>query len=319
MDESTKSTIERAFSDGRSDRPPIRKVETGKVEVTKPNPLSTTGRSQRLGEMLIERGLLKEEQLSQVLAYQQTHSVSFGVAAKQLGFLSDDQLNDALADQFGYPHISKSDTKVSTELVAAFEPNGEFAESLRSLRSDLIAVLPRNKKSAATLAVLSPRHGDGRTHLLANLGIVFAQLGKQVLLVDGDLRKPRLHEMFKLSNDCGVSVMLSGRDCSTDARLLPAFPGLHVLSAGPTPPNPQELVSSDRMTSMLHSVSRSYDFVLIDTPAAAHFADAENLAEKADATLIIARRNKTETRAVLDLARRLRKKNITVAGCVLVA
>lgn len=277
----------------------------------------TDSQSKRLGDVLRDRGLLDDEQISKISDFQGRNQVSFGTAAKQLGFVREDAIKQALATQFGYPVAPLEDQTLGAELVTAYKTDSPYAESMRRLRSDLLATVKRGNPLA--LAVVSPRAGDGRTHLVGNLAIVFAQMGKRVLVIDSDLHRPRLQELFKVPNDVGMSLVLSGRQCPDPVQGVAHFEHLSVLTSGPLPPNPHELVSGDRMAEIIASARRHYDVILVDTPAANVYSDAENIALTVGAALVVARRNRTKLVELIELSRRLKNKDVNVLGTLLVA
>lgn len=285
---------------------------------TTPSADVIVGRKEKIGELFVEQGLLNEKQLAKVLERQKKSGASFGVTAQKLGYLTESEVNAALSAQFGFPCVPAGDKSYSPELVAANNPDDPFSEQLRSIRSELLAHRRQNAH-AMIVAVVSPQRGDGRTHFAANLAVSITQLGKSVLIIDADLRSPRMHEVFKLPNNCGVSMLLSNRRCDGPIQDLSYFPDLKVLTSGPTPPNPQELVSSDSMRALLQSAQSRYDVIIIDTPPSTRYADAENIARFCETAVLVARRNKTGIHRLHDLGRRLRKKEVDVAGCVMVA
>jgi protein-tyrosine kinase len=273
--------------------------------------------SKRLGDVLRDRGLLDEAQISEISSFQEQHQVSFGTAAKRLGFVREDAVKQALATQFGYPLVPLTDHTLGAELITAYKTDSPYAESLRRLRSDLVA--KSNNARPLALAVVSPRIRDGRTHLVGNLAVVFAQMGKNVLVIDADLRRPRLQELFKVPNEVGMSLVLSGRECPDPVQGVAHFERLKVLTAGPLPPNPHELVSSDRMRDMLTAAKRHYDVILIDTPPATSYSDAENISTIVGSALVVARRNRTKLVELIELSRRLKAKKVNVLGTLLVS
>src|SRR6185295_31397 len=117
------------------------------------------------------------------------------------------------------------------------------------------------------LTIVGTERGEGRSHLAANLAVVFSQLGERTLLIDADMRHPRQHELFKLPNKSGLSSMLAGRTERNEAQRIPAFLDLSVLPSGATPPNPVELLGRPVFTQMIEDYAGEYDVILLDTPA----------------------------------------------------
>jgi capsular exopolysaccharide synthesis family protein len=148
---------------------------------------------------------------------------------------------------------------------------------------------------------------------------VFSQLGEKTLLIDADLRNPRQHELFKASNNTtGLSSVLAGRTKPNDAifrvgKLL----GLSVLPAGATPPNPQELLSRDIFSLMLDEYRKSYDIIIIDTPAAVGSADVQTIASRVGAALLVANIHTTRQAELSNLAANLQNFNVDIVGSLL--
>jgi len=171
-------------------------------------------------------------------------------------------------------------------------PQSDLVEPLRALRSQL-SLRWVNGVGRRVLAITSPGRGEGRSWLAANLATVFAQMGERVLLIDADMRHPRQHVFFNLNNSVGLSALLTGRaGREIVCRIHPQL-RLFVLPAGLRAPNPQELLGRPVFEVVLSSFSDQYDLVILDTPSTTEAADAQILAARAGAALIVARRNHT--------------------------
>ena len=200
------------------------------------------------------------------------------------------------------------------ELVPHERPRTLISETYRSLRTALLLSSARELK---VVAVTSAMAGEGKTATAANLAVVLAQLGRQVLLVDCDLRKPRLHQVFHVSNRFGLVNQLTA-SADPDAVYLPTeVPNLWLTPSGPIPPNPSELLASDRMREWLRSVRARFDFVVIDTPPALAVTDATIVGMLVDGVVLTLRSGKV-TREEARLCRdRLRQAGIKILGAVL--
>jgi polysaccharide biosynthesis transport protein len=200
------------------------------------------------------------------------------------------------------------------ELVPHERPRTLISESYRSLRTALMLSSARELK---TIAVTSAVAGEGKTATAANLAVVLAQLGRQVLLVDCDLRKPRLHQVFRVSNRFGLVNQLTATAEPETVFLPTEVPNLWLTSSGPIPPNPSELLSSDRMRDWLKAVRTRFDFVVLDTPPALAVTDATIVGMLADGVVLTLRSGKV-TREEARLCRdRLRQSGIKILGAVL--
>jgi capsular exopolysaccharide synthesis family protein len=175
---------------------------------------------------------------------------------------------------------------VADKLVAALHPKSPISEAYRVMRTNLqFASLDKPIRS---LLITSPNPGEGKSTTLANLGIVLAQSGKRVVLVDTDLRRPVQHKAFGLPNKQGLTDVLLLDELALDGHLQPtAVPGLRVLTTGPLPPNPSELLGSARMGQLIKALEQEADVVLFDTPPALPVTDAAVLATQTDAVLMV--------------------------------
>jgi len=224
----------------------------------------------------------------------------------------------ALSMQFDYPYLSGPGRPVSDEVLVAYRPFSAEGERLRSLRSQLQLRWFDEAGKRTALAITGTRRGEGRSHLAANLAVTFAQAGERTLLIDGDLRAPRQHKLFKLENQMGLSNLLVGRMQDQVVKFVAGIPGLAVLPSGPTPPNPAELLGRSAFDRILEQSMSTFDIVLIDTPAMESGTDATLLARFAGAALALARTNSTRTAEFVDLVDHLGDSGVRVVGSVLV-
>ena len=282
----------------------------------KPAP-ATGGCGRSIGAILIDTGRLTADSAERILRLQKEQGKRFGDAAIELGLLGEDDIRFALASQFDYPYLAAGDSSLSHELVAAYKPFSPVVEQLRVLRSQLMLRWFDAEAQHKTLAIVSPGMSDGRSFIAANLAIVFSQLGERTLLIDADLRTPRQHELFKLGNNAGLSGLLAGRANAAAVVRVPTLLGLSVLPAGAVPPNPQELLGRPAFIETLHNLSRDFDVVIIDTPAASEYADAQTIAVRAEAAIMLARKNQSSLPAMALLARNLQQSGATLVGSVL--
>jgi capsular exopolysaccharide synthesis family protein len=200
------------------------------------------------------------------------------------------------------------------ELVPHERPRTLISESYRSLRTALLLSSARELKA---IAVTSAVAGEGKTATASNLAVVLAQLGRQVLLVDCDLRKPRLHQVFRVSNRSGLVNQLTATADPESVFLPTEVPNLWLTPSGPIPPNPSELLSSDRMRDWLKAMRARFDFVVIDTPPALAVTDATIIGLLADGVVLTLRSGKV-TREEARLCRdRLRQSGVRILGAVL--
>lgn len=288
--------------------------------MTSIKPLPATPRSddgvQLLGAILLDAGKLTVEDTERVMRLQETQALRFGAAAIELGLLKPGDIEHALARQFDFPYLIEGESAASKELIAAYAPFSPQVEVLRGLRSTLMLRWFAAHTRRRALAIVSPARGEGRSYLAANLAIVFAQLGERTLLIDADLRQPRQHSLFGLENRHGLSAILAGHGALAAPQPVPQLSHLDVLTAGATPPNPQELLGRASFAHMLERFGQDYDVILIDTPAGNDYADVQTLAYLAGGALLMTRRNHSSVKAAGRLTENLRELGVQLVGSV---
>jgi protein-tyrosine kinase len=269
-----------------------------------------------MGDILAELRNLTVEQVEKVLQYQRSKGVRFGEAAVALGLASKDDVLYALSQQFNYPYAPEERRKLSAELVAMNEPFSPRAEGFRALRSQLMMRLFTELPTSHALAVISPGVGDGKTYCATNLAVTLAQLGGRTLLVDADMRSPRVHEVFNLKAQAGLSSILSGRADKQVIQQVPGLPSLFVLPVGTTPPNPLELVERPAFGLLMRELVAKFDHVVVDTPGAVHGSDAAVIAARCGAALVVARKDASRTNDLRELVASLAGAPVKMAGVV---
>lgn len=270
-----------------------------------------------IGAILIDAGKLKAEDAERVLRLQREKGIRFGDAAKQLGLITDADIEQALSRQFDYPYLNRGESKVAEEVVAAYNPFAPQVEALRALRSQLVLRWFDSETAHKALAITSPGRYEGRSWLTANLGVVFSQLGERTLVVNADMRSPRQHLLFGVENRAGLSAALSGRGTPDIIQRVPALRDLSVLPAGTVPPNPQELLARPSFGQLLQQLGAEYDVILIDTPAGSQFADGQTVAVRAGGALMVAQRNTSRIGLLRSYADMLQQAGASVVGSVL--
>jgi len=277
--------------------------------------------SRSMGDILLASGRLSPANLQRILDSQAQNHTPFGEAAIALNLLNKADIDQALSQQFDYAYLSPTDTRLSPELVAAYQPFCAASENMRAVRSQLMLRWFNGDPARKVLAVVSAGKAEGRSFVAANLAIVFAQQGQRTLLIDADLRaKPERgqHSLFKLARGAGLSAVLAERaNLEAAVQAVPGLSNLIVLPAGGVPPNPQELLGKASFGQLLHRASQQFDVVLIDTPAGADYADAEVIAARAGAALMVARKDTSLLTAASQLAQRLQASGVALVGSVL--
>ncbi len=201
-------------------------------------------------------------------------------------------------------------------LATLLYPRSPAAEGFRHLRTGI--EFASNDTGLKLLLVTSAMPGDGKTTCAANLAVAFAQAGHSVCLVDADLRKPALHEVFGLPNLTGLSDLLRGDESTFEAATHPTeVTGLRILTSGLVPPNPAELVASPRMRAVLTSITGEVDLVILDSPPLQAVTDAAILASLAGGTILVAAAGKTRRALIVRARDTLARVGANVLGTAL--
>ncbi|MED3718833.1 CpsD/CapB family tyrosine-protein kinase [Geobacillus thermodenitrificans] len=205
--------------------------------------------------------------------------------------------------------------KAERNLITFDDPKSPISEQYRTIRTNIqFSFIDEPLRS---LMVTSSVPSEGKSTTAANLAVVFAQQGKKTLLVDADLRKPTVHYTFRLNNYAGLTSVLTNASPLSTA-LQDTFVGnLTVLTAGPIPPNPAELLSSKMMDRLLRELNEMYDLVVFDTPPVLAVTDAQILANKCDGTVLVVSSGKTEIDAAVKAKELLEAANAKLVGVVL--
>ena len=260
-----------------------------------------------IGKLLLDAGKLTTLQAEQTLALQKQRGIRFGEAAVELGYVQPKDIAEILAVQFDYPYLIREKSALDDKLVAAYAPFSPAVEALRSLRTQLMLRWFSFGQKCVMFA--SYERDAGCSLTVANLAIVFSQLGERTLVIDGNLRTPHQHSLFGLPNDSGLSDILAQRADVGAIQKVTSLVGLHILSAGSSAPNPQELLGRAHLGRLLDELQHEFDVVLIDTAPLQESSDAQLLAPPAQGVVMVLKKDSTPTRSAekLDAAMKLTK------------
>jgi polysaccharide biosynthesis transport protein len=195
------------------------------------------------------------------------------------------------------------------------EPKSVIAECMRAVRTNLLFMSP--DKPIRRMLVTSSGPQEGKSTTCINLGIAMAQNGSRVLLIDTDMRRPRLHKAFEVPNDVGVSSLVVGEGRLEDAIKSTLVPGLFVMPCGPIPPNPAELLHTKAFADLLDQLAGKFDRVVLDSPPVAAVADGLVLATLVDGVLLVVKSGKTNREVAKRTLRSLRDVKAPLFGAVL--
>ena len=222
-------------------------------------------------------------------------------------------------EKFGIPVISTIDLfKKKNETIVQNVMNDSsslIAESFKSLRTSVF--LSSADKPPKSILITSMTPGEGKPSVAACLAASMAQAGKKVLLIDADMRRPVQHKNFSLDNTSGLSSLLAGVSEQADSIRLNALENLDVISAGPIPPNPSELLSAAKMKAMLTAFSSSHDMIVIDTPPLASVTDPVILSQNVDGVIIVTWSGKTTNEILKKGLKQLTDVAAPITGVVL--
>lgn len=218
-------------------------------------------------------------------------------------------------DEFdGQETVTIDGRNLRTTLAMIVSPMSAPAEAYRRVRTNLQFARPDDE--VRTLVVSSADKSAGKTTTSANLGLALASAGERTVIVDADLRRPRLHKYFGVGREPGLSTTLYEEDPSLDP-FASDIDHLSVIPAGAEVPNPSEFLSSTRMKTFLERLEEQFDYVIVDTPPALLFSDMLGLAPHCDGTLLVARAGRTDGHAFDHTVERLRDIGANLVGCVL--
>jgi capsular exopolysaccharide synthesis family protein len=195
------------------------------------------------------------------------------------------------------------------------EPKSLIAECTRVIRTNLLFMSP--DKPFKRMLITSSGPQEGKSTTVINLGIAMAQSGNKVLLIDTDMRRPRLHKAFGVPNDVGVSSLLVGDGTIDSAIKTTEVPGLFLLSCGPVPPNPAELLHTKAFSDLLAQLGTRFDRIVLDSPPVGAVSDAVVLATLVDGVVMVLKAGKTQSDTARRTVRMLRDVKAPLFGAVL--
>ncbi|CAG1021245.1 Tyrosine-protein kinase YwqD [Patescibacteria group bacterium] len=268
-----------------------------------------------IGDLLVKEGKITRADAERIVQLQKEHGMRFGDAAKASALVTEEDIQQVLSQQFDFSFLSSQESGLSPELIAAYQPFSQQVEVLRTIRSQLMLRWFHHEKK--TLAIVSANENEGRSYLAANLAIVFAQLGERTLLIDGNLRQPRQHQLFNIKNSRGLSDLLVNRtNIESTIKVISELSNLSVLVAGTIPPNPLEIISRG-LNSCLTKFMSSYDVILLDTPAVSKGSDVQLLARSAGGALLLARQHETRLADMETMKIFLEKSGVVCVGAII--
>ncbi|MFN2341449.1 MAG: CpsD/CapB family tyrosine-protein kinase [Halanaerobium sp.] len=211
---------------------------------------------------------------------------------------------------------NKSQLDKSDKLVALYHQKSPATEAFRSIRTNLQFMSP--DKDLKVIMVTGAEAGVGKSTVASNLALTFSMTGEKAFLLDTDMRKPMLHKLFDLPNFQGLSSYLSGKEDDIDKLVTECkHSGTYLMPSGPIPPNPSEMLDSQRMVKLLDKLREREGVTIIDAPPLLPVTDSVLLSQKIDGVVLVAAANETKTEVYKKGLERLKQVNANILGTVL--
>ncbi|HWL26468.1 MAG TPA: CpsD/CapB family tyrosine-protein kinase [Ureibacillus sp.] len=204
--------------------------------------------------------------------------------------------------------------KKAPKLMTTAENFSYISEQFRTIRANI--TFSMRKQGVKTLLVTSATPGEGKSTNAANLAVVFAQEGKRVLLIDADMRKPVMHYTFRLMNGVGLSNVLTTMDYFEYSIQETFIDGLSVITSGPIPKNPAELLSSNNLKLLVKELEKQFDLIIFDAPPILAVSDAQILSNQCDGTILVVSAGKVDKSGVIKAKTALQSSQANVLGVI---
>lgn len=199
-------------------------------------------------------------------------------------------------------------------LITRENPKSPVSEAYRTIRTNI--QFAGVDKAMKTIVFTSTAQDEGKSTVVANLGIVMAQAGQKVVIMDCDFRNPTQHRLFKLQNKGLSNCIATGKDVLEIVQSS-GTPGLDILTSGPVAPNPSEILASNRMKTVIEELKEKYDYVLIDTPPVLPVTDSSVIGSIADGTILLTAWNQITPAMAKEAKTRLEQAGAKILGVVL--
>lgn len=206
-------------------------------------------------------------------------------------------------------------TTLARQLITVTNPRSVVSEQFKTIRTNINFSMP--DKDLKTILLTSSTPGEGKSTNSSNIAVVFAQSGKNVLLVDSDMRKPTTHHTFGVKNVSGLSTVLIRQHTVEEVTHHTEVEGLSLITSGPIPPNPAELLASKTMDQFIEKVKQNYDIIIFDAPPVLSVTDAQILSNKCEGTLLIINSGEAEKDNVIKAKEMLVASKANIIGAIL--
>lgn len=211
---------------------------------------------------------------------------------------------------------AEKEQRLGAPLITYYEPKSIISEQYRTLRTNLEFAQVGNQ--VKSIAITSSMPMEGKSTTSANLAYTMAQTGRNVLIVDSDLRKPTVHRTFKLNNEQGLTTLLASPELKFNQVVQKSKElGLYFLPSGPMPPNPAELIGSPQMARLMQELADNFDMVIYDTPPVNSVTDAQIISSRVDGVILVARQNYARKELVREAKQALENVKANILGFVI--
>ena len=204
---------------------------------------------------------------------------------------------------------------LARKLITVVNPKAVVSEQFKTIRTNINFSMP--DKDLKTLLITSSTPSEGKSTVSSNVAVVFAQEGKRVLLVDADMRKPTVHHTFKLNNTRGLANVLTRQATIDEVIYESDIDGLQVVTSGPIPPNPAELLTSQTMKYVMQDLASQYDVVIFDAPPILSVTDSQILSNKCEGTILVVNSGVAEKAEVIKAKEALLASQANILGVVM--
>lgn len=200
-------------------------------------------------------------------------------------------------------------------LVTFLNPKSNISESYRVLRTNI--QFSSVDKKLKSIIVTSAAPGEGKTTNICNMAVTFAQAGNKVLLIDGDLRKPRIHRVFGVRSERGLTLAITHMDTYKDNIISSKINNLDLMLSGPIPPNPAELLASKNFKKLIELLNEDYDYILIDSPPTSPFTDAVVMSTVCDGVILVVSSGMIDKEVIKYAKEQFVNVNVKILGVIL--
>ncbi|MCR8660652.1 CpsD/CapB family tyrosine-protein kinase [Paenibacillus endoradicis] len=211
--------------------------------------------------------------------------------------------------------MSQSTNNAKRTIISLSNPKSPISESYRTLRTNISFTAVDNELKVIMVTSASP--GEGKSTTAANIAVTYAQSNYNVIVMELDLRKPTVHKTFNVTNRAGITHVLTNQASLEEVIRSTDIPNIDVISSGPIPPNPSELLGSNQLVKVINGLKQIYDIIIIDTPPLLAVTDAQLVASICDGVILVVDSGQVKRSAAIDAKQKLDRVNAKILGVVL--